>query len=148
MARRVKPRISKVGGVHHLMTTLERQKGRYAGGIQHGRRKAAEFLLGEAQRFVPIDSGELSNSGKVVERGVGVKGPTFVQFTAEHAIFVHEDMEKAHGALFNIKYAQDILTGKTHARRPQEMAKFLEVPARKHEGTMFRIIARFAKMRL
>lgn len=65
-----------------------------------------------------------------------------VGYDAAYAIFVHEDLEAAHGSAYNQKYAEEIAAGKTKSGRkkrgwkgktsrgPNQQAKFLEKPAR------------------
>jgi hypothetical protein len=57
-----------------------------------------------------------------------------VGYTAAYAVFVHEDLQKAHGAAFNIKHADEIASGAEHSRGPEQQAKFLEGPAREKAG--------------
>lgn len=78
----------------------------------------------------PIDKGVLSGTSKVDYVGGGSSIQAFVSYPDPKAMYVHEDLEKAHGAIFNVKYANEIARGEEHERRPQEQAKFLEVPAR------------------
>lgn len=63
-----------------------------------------------------------------------------VGYRVSYAAFVHENLENAHGEVFNVKYAKDIAAGITHARRPQEQAKFLEVTARTESKNISKII--------
>lgn len=51
-------------------------------------------------------------------------------YTAPYSVYVHEDLEKAHGAAFNEKYEKLIGLGIERARGPNEQAKFLEKPIR------------------
>jgi hypothetical protein len=59
--------------------------------------RAAEQLLARSQELVPVNTGELKESGAVVDG--------MVVYTADHAIPVHENLE---------------------ARHPRGQAKFLE----------------------
>lgn len=52
----------------------------------------AERILKDAQARVPVDEGELRDSGRVQVDGDEVT----VTFTADHAIPVHEDLEAHH----------------------------------------------------
>lgn len=54
----------------------------------------AKELLEEAKSRVPVDTGELRDSGEVRVRG----GRAQVVFTAEHAAVVHEDLQASHRA--------------------------------------------------
>jgi hypothetical protein len=65
-----------------------------------------------------------------------------VGYTAAYAVYVHENLEAAHGAAYNAKHAAEISAGKTKSsktkkgwkgatsRGPNQQAKFLEQPAR------------------
>ena len=69
-----------------------------------------------------------------------------VGYTAAYAVHVHENLEAAHGAAYNAKYADEIAQGQTvnkkgrvvkkrgwkgrTSRGPGQQAKFLEQPAR------------------
>lgn len=71
------------------------------------------------------------------------KGNTIVVgYTANYAVYVHEDTEAAHGEIYNTKYAAEIAQGYTKSgkrkrgwkgktmRGPNQQAKFLERSAR------------------
>ena len=53
-----------------------------------------------------------------------------VGYTANYALFVHENLEAAHGAAFNAKHAAEIAAGTEHSRGDNQQAKFLETPFR------------------
>lgn len=99
-----------------------------------------------AQKLVPILTGELRKSGMNPPQYVGRAdyNPAYmIGYTAEYAVYVHEDLTKLHGSEFNRVYAQQIAAAATKApkdrskleryfkpRRPQEQAQFLIVPGR------------------
>jgi hypothetical protein len=65
----------------------------------------------------------------------GGKPSVIVGYTAEYALHVHENLEAAHGAAYNVKYAAYYKRGKRAGqlkiqRGPEQQAKFLERPAR------------------
>lgn len=53
-----------------------------------------------------------------------------VGYTADYAIYVHEDLEKRHGSDYNAWYGEEISEGKKSDRGPDQQAKFLEQPLR------------------
>lgn len=63
-----------------------------------------------------------------------------VGFAAPYHVYVHENLQYAHGAAYNAKYADRIQRGLDHKRRPQEQAKYLEQPAREMRGQLAALI--------
>jgi hypothetical protein len=52
----------------------------------------AKAVLVEAQARCPVRTGELRDSGRVVETDAGAR----IEFTAPHAVVVHEDLDLHH----------------------------------------------------
>lgn len=52
-------------------------------------KEVADKIYDKSQEYVPYDTGELSSSGRVVK---GTDGQYTVEYTAEHAFFVHENI--------------------------------------------------------
>lgn len=107
--------------------------------VRAGLIAGANELLKEALLLVPFESGTLYASGRIEIDGFGIRTVVSVIFgndSAPYAIYVHEDLTKAHGAAFNLKHAVDIARGHTlygkpiSSRRSLEQAKFLEAPLR------------------
>lgn len=124
---------TKVVGLQDLADRLKKFKYANAQGFEEGIQKSAYFLLRKALELVPIDTGYLASTGHVHVTGSGFKTRASVRFSAEYSIWVHERLDLAHGRAFNIKHFLEIQMGKTHFRRPQEQAKFLETPLRLHK---------------
>lgn len=104
----------------------------YSGqGAQNAIEECAKHLLKEANHLIPIDTGAMIASGKAgrLPGTNGIDSEGYVTYDTPYVVWVHEDLTKNHGAAFNIAYAHEIAAGITHARRPQEQAKFLEIPA-------------------
>jgi len=108
------------------------------------------FLQRESQKIVPKQLGNLHNSAFTRSTGAGLHTDVTVGYTAEYATYVHEDMDKAHGAAFNIKHASEIsnatkrqrtAAGGLFNRGEEQQAKFLETPARTKRTEMLAIIA-------
>lgn len=127
----------------------------YANGAEIGMMKASNHLMQEANHTIPIDTGRMVQSGRVgrVPGTKGINTQTYVSYSTPYVIWVHEDLNARHGAIFNAHYAADIASGKTHQRRPQESAKFLSnaafdvtVQTRLIEIVRDAILAELAKM--
>jgi outer membrane receptor protein involved in Fe transport len=56
-------------------------------------RAQADAILARSNELVPVDSGELRDSGAVVEDG---RGGASVVYTSGHALVVHEDLSARH----------------------------------------------------
>jgi len=122
--------------------------------IGRGLRKGGKYLQGKSQDIVPVQLGNLKNAA--FTRDVGVTSPDVIVGYAgvDYAVYVHEDMEKAHGQAFNIKHAEAIARATPRQRTAQgglfnrgenQQAKFLEKPARDERGEILRIVHREAR---
>jgi hypothetical protein len=111
--------------------------------------KSGYALLEFSNRIVPIDPNttddKLKDSGFVHLEMGWLWSTVVVGYTAPHALYVHEDLEKAHGEEFNIKHAAEIAEGKEKPRRRQEQAKFLETASKKHAAELSAIIQKELK---
>lgn len=88
-----------------------------AGGVE-ALKDAAEFLLNEALKLVPIDEGTLANSGNTIVD----KDTASVYFDTPYAIRVHEDLTARH--------------------KNGRKAKYLETPFKANVNKIQQIIAR------
>jgi hypothetical protein len=89
------------------------------------------------------------------EGGSGIDADIVVGYTEDYAVYVHEDLSKAHGREFNIKHAdviaaatgtmQGTAKGGMFNRGENQQAKFLEKPAREKRKDIIRIVAREAR---
>ena len=104
---------------------------------------AGRFLQRESQKIVPVDKTNLKGSAYTRVIPKGWKSDAIVGYTAKYAVYVHEDLNKAHGAAYNNKYAKQIAAKVKGFKRkkPEEQAKFLERPARLHRRTILKILA-------
>ncbi len=145
-------RVSHISGIDEIIRNLKRIDTQIARGVARGLKRGGQLLLRESQKIVPVDKGPLKASG--FDRNVGGSGfktDIIVGFTAVYAVYVHEDLDAAHGAAFNEKYGAiltDIVT-KTERREqlrgPNQQAKFLEQPARDLRPVILKIIHQEAK---
>lgn len=127
-----------------------------------GLKKAGVFLQRESQKIVPVQLGNLKNSAftRSVEPGHVVVG-----YTANYAVYVHENLEAAHGLDFNLKHA-DKINSRSRAvyhkdgrisvrygtaksgwfpRNEKQQAKFLERPMREKMQEILWLIAESMK---
>lgn len=69
-----------------------------------GLKDAAEYVLSEAVAIVPLDTGQLSNSGKVTVNPEELTAT--ISFDAPHAVEQHENMNYRHSAGRKAKYLE------------------------------------------
>lgn len=100
----------------------------------------ARFVLLESLKLVPIDSGLLASTGKATVEGYGLSAEGTVTFATSYARYVYYDPNAAHGSRFNLKYALEIQSGQTHARRPQEQYDWVREARRRNEAEIRIII--------
>lgn len=111
----------KVEGADRISFKIREQARQRSEAFLRGCEKAAYFLLGKSQELVPVDTGDLKASGKVVTTGQGHNRQYEIRYDEEYAVFVHEDLTKHHD----------------HGQ-----AKFLEVPYYRYRKYMSEIIRR------
>ena len=122
--------------VKAIIQRLRKPDRRAVNAITDGMQAAANKIYEISQFYVPMDTMDLAASGKVTQvyaelyENKTLNYVLEVSYHAPYAVYVHEDPTKAHGAEFNIKYADEIAKGLTHPRRPQEQFKFLEIAVR------------------
>lgn len=149
-------RMAKVSGMPTVLKNLSRVQGKVAKGAVRGLIKGGLFLQSKSQEIVPKQIGDLYNTA--FTRNVGGSGADadiIVGYTADYAVFVHEDLTKAHGKEFNIKHAEEITAavgtkrgtakGGMFPRGENEQAKFLEKPARENRKDIINMVAREAR---
>lgn len=93
--------------------------------IQEGLEKCAKILLKVTLPFVPVDKGDLKESGAVISTGVGMAAVSVVSFggpSAPHAFIVHERLNVYH--------------------KPPTKARFLADTIPKVRGTMTSLLQR------
>ncbi len=145
-----------MGNVHRVkevIVALVNTKKQYAKGLRRGLFKAGLLLQRASQELVPIQTGVLRASADTRAEGKGLKVAVIVSYSTEYALFVHEDLEAAHGSVFNTKYATEISNaGPNHKfffnRGTNQQAKFLEVPLRKLRRRMASIVVREMELAL
>ncbi len=108
-----------------------------AAGVEIGLKKAGLFLQAQSQKLVPVDTGNLRNTAFTRSEGSGVDTEVHVGYTAEYAVYVHEDLFASH--MKKDKEGQDVQIGQ---------AKFLEQPMREHRDDLIRIVRDEVKRRM
>lgn len=152
------PNLQYVTGLNAALSGLDRRRKGFERGVARGLKKAGVHLLGKSIDIVPIDTGNLRAGAFVRSDGAGAKIVVLVGYVADYAVYVHEDMNAAHGQAFNIKHAAEIAAYKaqykkgkgpyspySHKRKPEEQAKFLETPLRNEMDTMAAIVRQEAQ---
>ena len=86
------------------------------------------IILRDSQLIVPVDQGNLKASGYCRSEVHGLVVEVEVGYTANYALYVHENLDALHGQAFNIAYADLITEGVEHSRGADQQAKFLETP--------------------
>lgn len=86
----------------------------------------------ESLKEVPVDEGVLRSTFYTIKKGSGMATNIELGYSDPKAIYVHENLNAAHGETFNAFYKKQIAAGKTHRRKPGEKAKFLEDPIKQH----------------
>ena len=112
----------KVTGVEAILRNLTRTKQQQAKGMERGLVKAGLMLQRASQKVVPVDTANLKKSAFTRKEKSGFSTVVLVGYTANYAIYVHEDLEASH--------------------KPGKIAKYLERPAREHAKEIRAIIAR------
>jgi len=90
--------------------------------IAEGIPKCLDAILKKSQQYVPVETGELRDSGFKEVAGTGRWATGIVGYSAPHALPVHERVELQHA--------------------PPTGAKFLERAARESKGVCTRIMKR------
>ena len=127
----------KVIGVKDILKNLRVSRKKAGKGVEVGLKAAGKHLMRESQRIVPVQHGILKESAYTRARGSRMYTEVFVGYTAEYALYVHENLAAAHGAEYNKKYGSE---EGGDLRGANQQAKFLEMPARVERRKMLQII--------
>lgn len=146
--------ICKIKGVKEIKARMEEFNKDMSKQLDIGLKNAALYLQRESQKIVPVQMGNLKASAfsrvlpDIIKSQVGISSPSaVVGYTANYAVYVHENLDASHGKAFNLKYAKEINEAKTSSQKrvwfrrgENQQAKFLEAPAREKKDEIFRII--------
>ena len=140
-------------GASQMMRRLKTSSITMSNKAGNGLVKAGLFLQRESQKIVPKQIGNLHNSAFTRRYGLGWQTTVIVGYTSPYAVYVHENLDAAHGKEFNIKHADEIAHAKANKlksskaeggmfnRGENQQAKFLETPARTKRIEMLAIVA-------
>ena len=139
----------KVKGMQTVLRNLKKHNVSMGVKLERGLIDGGKLLLRESLLIVPRQTSDLAGSSFIRSFLTGFETDVVVGFTANYAAFVHEDMDAAHGAAFNVKYADkiagraargrkrrklgkkhDVITDPYFKRGEKQQAKFLETPMR------------------
>ena len=145
-------RMTRISGMSIILRNLRGAGDKIASAVERGLVKGGRHLQRKSQEIVPVQMGTLKASAGT--RNIGGKGfdaDVVVLYNTAYAVFVHEDMTKAHGKEFNIKHADEIAAaagtpagtakGGMFLRGENQQAKFLESPVREERRTILKMIA-------
>lgn len=146
----------RITGVPNLLKNLEKSAKVVNGNIEKGLIKAGLFLQRKSQEIVPVQFGFLKASAYTrmsVAHSKTMTGIVSVGYTAAYAVYVHENLEAAHGRAYNVKHKEEIMNpDRAHTvrsgnfqRGSAQQAKFLEAPCRTYRMELLRIILQTAK---
>lgn len=107
-------------GADKLISGLRVHQSKLAPAVEEGLVRAGLYLQRESMQIVPVDLGNLKASAATRKEGTGFNTAVFVVYTANYAVFVHEDLRMQH--------------------QPGKQAKFLEEPARTKQPQIVEII--------
>jgi len=143
------PIMNNITGLNQVLGNLNRANKLIESRFRKGIIAAGLYLQRKSQEIVPVEEGNLKNTAFTRASGVGLFTSVIVGYTAEYAVFVHEDLTAAHGKKYNEKHALQIAAkhktkdGKPFKTRGEnQQAKFLERPARKNREVILGMIAR------
>lgn len=145
-----------ISGMQTVLKNLRQASVKIGQGVERGLIKGGQFLQAKSQEVVPVRFGILKASAftrKVA--GQGMSADIVVGYGTDYAVFVHENLDAAHGEAFNLKHADKIaaaagtkagtVKGGWFPRGIGQEAKFLERPARENRGQILDIVASEAR---
>jgi len=135
-------RMVHVTGVEGTIAKLRKAYPFAGKGCEVGLKRAGLLVQRESMKEVPVDTGNLRGSSFCRNvGGAGFSADVGVGYTASYAVFVHENMDAAHGEAFNKKYAEEIARETMNNRGPKQKAKFLEDPVKRLRRHVLLIVA-------
>lgn len=133
-------RLSRVSGLPQLKKDLKAVFDRHRKGFARGIKKGGLLVQRDSQLIVPVDQGNLKASAYTRAEGEGFYTVVYVGYTADYAIYVHEDLELRHGEDYNAWHGEEIAAGLLSPRGPGQQAKFLERPFREDRQQIINMI--------
>lgn len=132
--------MSQITGLAGVLAALESLKAAKGKRVERNLKRAGLQLLAWSLELVPVETGTLKATGKVRSDGSGFATVVTVSYGTEYGIYVHENLDAAHGAAYNAKHALAIASGADFARGPNQQAKFLTDPLTKRKAELLSII--------
>jgi len=129
-----------VKGVNEALARLKKEADAKADGFEVGIIEAGYFVLRQSMEIVPVETGLLRASAEATQDGHGFKTTMTVSYSTSYAVFVHERLDLAHGAVYNRKYAEDIALGRKKAKGVRQQAKFIKDPVRQNRDKIIGIV--------
>lgn len=137
-----------VDGIPEFRRALQSRLKVYGDAVEAGLKAGGLLIQRYSMEIVPVEFGPLRASAFTRHSGKGLKCVVRVGYTAGYAVYVHERLDLAHGRQFNEKHAEKIAEGVYTARGPEQRAKFLEEPLRKHRRAIGLMVFNRAQMAL
>ena len=149
-------KLAHMTGMKSVLANLDKATAKYTKRIRRGLVLGGLHLQGKSQEIVPVQLGPLHDRAFTRDIGTAKHPDIIVGYTADYAVFVHEDLEKRHGLAFNVFYAEQIASavgtssgtakGGLFNRGENQQAKFLEKPARDERSVILGIIHAASKI--
>lgn len=118
-------RLVKIKGMQKVIANLKRHGIKLGRKFEAGLKSGGLLLQREAQKITPVDKNNLRPGARTRKlSGSGFTADIVVEYLAEYAVYVHEDLEARHAA--------------------GTSAKYLEKPARQKRKEIFAEIRRVA----
>ena len=133
--------MKSVTGLAKVLNNFGRLNKLIARGAEKGLLRGGALVLRASMKQVPVDKSNLKPSGFTRNLGgSGIHSDVVVGYTADYAVYVHENTDAAHGEEFNKKHKDEISKGQTHSRGKGQKAKFLEDPMRESTREVVQVV--------
>jgi hypothetical protein len=119
----------KVDGVHATLRALAKTKRNDGEAIADGLYVCAVTLYKKSQELVPVDTGDLKESGRVWQYGTGFNARATVEYVNDYAVPVHEILTAEHAPPTQARYLADAVhksRGTMAARLKRELRVKME----------------------
>ena len=121
--------VMKIIGMAGVLKNLSRSHEKIGKALEAGLITGASFLLRESKLVCPVDTSNLKNGGRVRNiGGKGFKADLVVEYLADYAVMVHENLSARH--------------------KEGKQAKYLEYPARLHRNEIIKIVQKTARTKI
>jgi len=153
-------KLVKITGINTVIRNITKAGNVLGKDIARGLKMGGLHLQAKSQEIVPVQLGDLHAAAFTRNAGgSGFDTDIIVGYGSEvgYAVYVHENLDAAHGKAFNVKYAAAIAAaagtprgtaeGGMINRGEKQQAKFLETPARTEKKAIIKIIQKEARIR-